>query len=161
MFEAPCSIPSVKLMAYDRYFLFLLINVVFIFLLATTYLQLALDLAHSPAKFPEKLAQALLAGRARYLKCVLYSFLKFEYFHAGIFSYPTSSSKVNDFQPQVSRIFNTFDRPRYHAFATSQPWCHHSSSFLSSIPHANSKRYVGVDVDSGGLTYLNYQILLN
>ena len=48
-----------------RYFLFLLINVVFIFLLATTYLQLVLDLAHSPAKFPEKLAQALLAGRAR------------------------------------------------------------------------------------------------
>jgi len=50
---------------FNRYFLFLLINVVFIFLLATTYLQLALDLANSPAKFPEKLAQALLAGRAR------------------------------------------------------------------------------------------------
>jgi hypothetical protein len=61
-------IPAVKLMICGRYFLFLLINVVFIFLLATTYLQLALDLAHSPAKFPEKLAQALLAGRARYVK---------------------------------------------------------------------------------------------
>jgi len=48
-----------------RYFLFLLINVVFIFLLASTYLQLVQDLANSPAKIPEKLAHALLAGRAR------------------------------------------------------------------------------------------------
>ena len=49
-----------------RYFLFLLINVVFIFLLASTYLQLVMDLANSPAKIPEKVAQALHAGKARY-----------------------------------------------------------------------------------------------
>ncbi|TFK37064.1 hypothetical protein BDQ12DRAFT_713700 [Crucibulum laeve] len=49
-----------------KYFLFLLINVVFIFLLATTYWQLVRDLANSPAKVPEKLAVALQAGRARH-----------------------------------------------------------------------------------------------
>ncbi|KAF8901139.1 hypothetical protein CPB84DRAFT_1708514 [Gymnopilus junonius] len=49
-----------------KYFLFLLVNVVFIFLLATTYWQLVQDLANSPAKVPEKLAQALQAGRARH-----------------------------------------------------------------------------------------------
>ncbi|KAI0290933.1 DUF221-domain-containing protein [Multifurca ochricompacta] len=49
-----------------KYFLFLLINVVFIFLLASTYWQLVRDLANSPAKIPEKLAQALQIGRARH-----------------------------------------------------------------------------------------------
>ncbi|KIK03282.1 hypothetical protein K443DRAFT_676952 [Laccaria amethystina LaAM-08-1] len=49
-----------------KYFLFLLVNVVFIFLLASTYWQLVRDLANSPAKVPEKLAQALQAGRARH-----------------------------------------------------------------------------------------------
>ena len=48
-----------------RYFLFLLLSVVFIFLVATTYWQLVQDLANSPAKVPEKLALALSAGRAR------------------------------------------------------------------------------------------------
>jgi hypothetical protein len=42
-----------------------MINVVFIFLLASTYWQLVRDLANSPAKVPEKLATALQAGRAR------------------------------------------------------------------------------------------------
>ncbi|KAI0759198.1 hypothetical protein BD413DRAFT_617979 [Trametes elegans] len=49
-----------------KYFLFLLINVGFIFLLASTYLQLVMDLANSPAKIPEKVAQALHAGKARH-----------------------------------------------------------------------------------------------
>ena len=49
-----------------RYFLFLLINVVFIFLVASTYWQLVRDLASSPAKGLEKLAQALNAGNARH-----------------------------------------------------------------------------------------------
>ncbi|KAI0063663.1 DUF221-domain-containing protein [Artomyces pyxidatus] len=49
-----------------KYFLFLLVNVVFIFLLASTYWQLVRDLANSPAKIPEKLAQALQIGRARH-----------------------------------------------------------------------------------------------
>ncbi|TDL20250.1 DUF221-domain-containing protein [Rickenella mellea] len=49
-----------------KYFLFLLVNVVFIFLLASTYWQLIRDLAESPAKVPEKLAQALQQGRARH-----------------------------------------------------------------------------------------------
>ncbi|KAJ7471304.1 hypothetical protein B0H11DRAFT_2041193 [Mycena galericulata] len=48
-----------------KYFLFLLVNVVFIFLLASTYLQLVYELANFPAKIPEKLARALQAGRAR------------------------------------------------------------------------------------------------
>ncbi|KIY44321.1 DUF221-domain-containing protein, partial [Fistulina hepatica ATCC 64428] len=48
-----------------KYFLFLLINVVFIFLLASTYWQLVRDLANSPARIPERVAQALHAGRAR------------------------------------------------------------------------------------------------
>ncbi|KAF7368952.1 hypothetical protein MVEN_00221500 [Mycena venus] len=48
-----------------KYFLFLLINVVFIFLLASTYLQLLYELANFPAKIPEKIARALQAGKAR------------------------------------------------------------------------------------------------
>ncbi|KAF7313319.1 hypothetical protein HMN09_00487400 [Mycena chlorophos] len=48
-----------------KYFLFLLINVVFIFLLASTYLELLYELANFPAKIPEKLAKALQAGKAR------------------------------------------------------------------------------------------------
>ncbi|KAJ7768747.1 hypothetical protein B0H14DRAFT_3116710 [Mycena olivaceomarginata] len=48
-----------------KYFLFLLVNVVFIFLLASTYLQLLYDLANFPAKIPEKIAKALQAGKAR------------------------------------------------------------------------------------------------
>ena len=50
-----------------KYFLFLLVNVVFIFLLASTYWQLIRDLAESPAKVPERIAQALQRGRARYV----------------------------------------------------------------------------------------------
>ncbi|KIJ64119.1 hypothetical protein HYDPIDRAFT_112659 [Hydnomerulius pinastri MD-312] len=49
-----------------KYFLFLLVNVVFIFLLASTYWQLVRDLANSPAKIPEKLAEALQKGRAKH-----------------------------------------------------------------------------------------------
>ena len=52
----------------SRYFLFLLVNVVFIFLLASTYWQLVRDLANSPAKIPEKLAEALQKGRAKYVQ---------------------------------------------------------------------------------------------
>lgn len=48
-----------------RYFLFLLVNVVFIFLFVSTYWQLVRDLANSPAKIPEKLAAALQQGNAR------------------------------------------------------------------------------------------------
>ncbi|KAJ7148636.1 hypothetical protein C8R43DRAFT_512491 [Mycena crocata] len=48
-----------------KYFLFLLVNVVFIFLLASTYLELLYELANFPARIPEKLAKALQAGRAR------------------------------------------------------------------------------------------------
>ena len=48
-----------------RYFLYLLVNVVFIFLFASTYWQLVRDLANSPAKIPEKLAAALQKGNAR------------------------------------------------------------------------------------------------
>ena len=51
---------------FVRYFRFLLVNVVFIFLVASTYWQLVRDLAQSPAKGLEKLAQALNAGNARH-----------------------------------------------------------------------------------------------
>lgn len=50
----------------SRYFLFLLINVVFIFLLASTYLNLLRDLANSPATIPQKLAIALQRGSAKH-----------------------------------------------------------------------------------------------
>ncbi|KZT00325.1 DUF221-domain-containing protein [Laetiporus sulphureus 93-53] len=49
-----------------KYFLFLLVNVVFIFLVASTYWQLVRDLASSPAKGVQKLADALAAGKARH-----------------------------------------------------------------------------------------------
>ncbi|EIN04656.1 DUF221-domain-containing protein [Punctularia strigosozonata HHB-11173 SS5] len=49
-----------------KYFLFLLTTVVFIFLLASTYWQLVRELANSPARIPEKLAQDLSKGRARH-----------------------------------------------------------------------------------------------
>lgn len=49
-----------------KYFLFLFVNVIFIFLLASTYWQLVRDLANSPAKIPEKLAEALQRGSARH-----------------------------------------------------------------------------------------------
>ncbi|KAI0093708.1 DUF221-domain-containing protein [Irpex rosettiformis] len=49
-----------------KYFLYLLVNVVFIFLFASTYWQLVRDLANSPAKIPEKLAAALQKGNARH-----------------------------------------------------------------------------------------------
>jgi peptidoglycan/LPS O-acetylase OafA/YrhL len=48
-----------------RYFLFLLVNVVFIFLLATTYWQLVRDLANAPGKIPERIAESLSKGRAK------------------------------------------------------------------------------------------------
>ena len=60
------GISSISMLtASSRYFLFLLINVVFIFLFASTYWQLVRDLANSPAKIPEKLAAALQKGNAR------------------------------------------------------------------------------------------------
>ncbi|KAK7686413.1 hypothetical protein QCA50_010637 [Cerrena zonata] len=49
-----------------KYFLFLLTSVVFIFLVVSTYWQLVRDFANSPAKIPEKLAEALQVGRARH-----------------------------------------------------------------------------------------------
>ncbi|KAI0073272.1 DUF221-domain-containing protein [Panus rudis PR-1116 ss-1] len=49
-----------------KYFMFLLVHVVFIFLLVSTYWQLVRDLANSPAKIPEKLAAALQKGTARH-----------------------------------------------------------------------------------------------
>ena len=51
---------------FSRYFLFLLINVVFIFLVGSTYWALVRDLANTPAKIPEKLALALQRGVAKH-----------------------------------------------------------------------------------------------
>lgn len=58
--RSPLRFPCLR-----RYFLFLFVNVIFIFLLASTYWQLVRDLANSPAKIPEKLAEALQRGSAR------------------------------------------------------------------------------------------------
>ncbi|KAG8881367.1 hypothetical protein FRB97_009632 [Tulasnella sp. 331] len=49
-----------------KYFLFLLINVVFIFLLASTYWNLLRDLANEPISIPEKLATSLTKGSAKH-----------------------------------------------------------------------------------------------
>ncbi|KAG8994392.1 hypothetical protein FRB94_009930 [Tulasnella sp. JGI-2019a] len=49
-----------------KYFLFLLINVVFIFLLASTYWNLLRDLANEPMSIPEKLATSLTRGSAKH-----------------------------------------------------------------------------------------------
>ncbi|KAI0073303.1 DUF221-domain-containing protein [Panus rudis PR-1116 ss-1] len=49
-----------------KYFLFLLVHVVFIFLLVSTYWQLVRDLVNSPAKIPGKRAAALQKGTARH-----------------------------------------------------------------------------------------------
>ncbi|OCH84025.1 DUF221-domain-containing protein [Obba rivulosa] len=49
-----------------KYFLFLLVYVVFIFLVGSTYWQLVRDLASSLAKGVEKLADTLAAGQARH-----------------------------------------------------------------------------------------------
>ncbi|KAF9261079.1 DUF221-domain-containing protein [Marasmius fiardii PR-910] len=48
-----------------KYHLFLLVNVVFIFLVVSTYWALVRDLANFPAQIPEKLAKALQTGKAR------------------------------------------------------------------------------------------------
>jgi len=48
-----------------RYFLFLLINVIFIFLLVSNYFQVARDLYEAPGKIPEKIAAALNKGVAK------------------------------------------------------------------------------------------------
>jgi calcium permeable stress-gated cation channel len=53
------------LIAELRYFLFLLINVIFIFLLVSNYFQVARDLYESPKKIPEKIASALNKGVAK------------------------------------------------------------------------------------------------
>jgi hypothetical protein len=45
--------------------MFLLISVLFIFLLTTTYLAILRDLADAPMKIPEKLAAGLQGSNAR------------------------------------------------------------------------------------------------
>ena len=61
-----------------KYFVFLLVNVVFMFLVASTYLELIRDLANSPAKVPEKLALALRKGNAKHF------FLSYVIFQGGL-----------------------------------------------------------------------------
>ncbi|CCA67384.1 hypothetical protein PIIN_01215 [Serendipita indica DSM 11827] len=65
LLEGLSYVQGLQARSWIEYFLFLLINVVFIFLLASTYWQLVRDLANSPAKIPTKLAAALSMGRAR------------------------------------------------------------------------------------------------
>ncbi|KAH8827533.1 hypothetical protein DL96DRAFT_1599355, partial [Flagelloscypha sp. PMI_526] len=70
LLEALCYVQGFRARSWveysllKKYFLFLLINVVFIFLLASTYWQLIQDLANDPGKIPERLARALGTGRA-------------------------------------------------------------------------------------------------
>ncbi|KAG9019505.1 hypothetical protein FRB90_001166 [Tulasnella sp. 427] len=72
LLEAFCYIEGqrarswVEFSLLKKYFLFLLINVVFIFLFASTYWNLLRDLANSPATIPQKLAIALQRGAAKH-----------------------------------------------------------------------------------------------
>ncbi len=94
---------------HSRYFLFLCINVVFIFLVASTYWQLVRDLASSPAKGLEKLAQALNGGNARHF-FVSYVILQGNH---------QRSCDVYD------RLIGVPSRIRPHAVAVAKPWGHH------------------------------------
>jgi len=82
------------LKCFERYFLFLLVNVVFIFLFASTYWQLVRDLANSPAKIPEKLATALQQGTAKYVRISYDPQLFIQARPLGIFSFRTLYFKV-------------------------------------------------------------------
>ena len=107
-----------------RYFLFLLINVVFIFLVASTYWQLVRDLASSPAKGLEKLAQALNAGNARHF-FVSYVILQGTYFH------------VAHLIPELTGVGHSF---RSDALAAAQSWHSHSSDVFPYVHHPDSSR---------------------
>ncbi|KAI0720255.1 hypothetical protein C8T65DRAFT_633946 [Cerioporus squamosus] len=88
-----------------KYFLFLLINVVFIFLVASTYWQLVRDLASSPAKGLEKLAQALNAGNARHF------FVSYVILQGN-----------GSLMPPIWLYLTRVRRSRSDAFATTKPW---------------------------------------
>jgi hypothetical protein len=124
-----------------RYFLFLLVNVVFIFLLASTYWQLVRDLANSPAKIPEKLAQALQMGRARSdLKKggMLLALMTCE---QALFPLIRGSARCVIISSAISLrpTYKSF-RLWHHATTTSQPGHHNTPPFLSLIDNSNTKR---------------------
>jgi len=124
-----------------RYFLFLLVNVVFIFLLASTYWQLVRDLANSPAKIPEKLAQALQMGRARSEDSEI----------SGLPPLMTSEQALFPLLRDPARwviVFATISfgptckslRVWHHAATTSQLGHHNTPVLLSPIDNTNAKR---------------------
>lgn len=106
----------------SRYFLFLLINVVFIFLVASTYWQLVRDLASSPAKGIEKLADALAAGKARhfFVSYVILQGARAVYF--GITPGPHSSAIGIGLMPlQLLNLGILIPRMIYRLFITRTP----------------------------------------
>jgi hypothetical protein len=124
-----------------RYFLFLLVNVVFIFLMASTYWQLVRDLANSPAKIPEKLAQALQMGSARSEGLENSGILALMTCEQALFPLLRDPARwaiistTLSFEPthMSSRVWN-------HAATTSQPGYHNTPSFLSPTDNTNAKR---------------------
>ncbi|EAU86779.2 membrane protein [Coprinopsis cinerea okayama7 len=108
-----------------RYFLFLLLSVIFIFLVATTYWQLVRDLANSPAKVPEKLAQALQAGRARHF----------------FLSYVILQGQWASLQFSAETKFGLL-RLGYHAPSIAQFGCDHSPSVFVNVLYEDAERWV-------------------
>ncbi|KAI0689783.1 hypothetical protein BC835DRAFT_1367443 [Cytidiella melzeri] len=109
-----------------KYFLYLLVNVIFIFLFASTYWQLVRDLANSPAKIPEKLAAALQKGNARHF-FVSYIILQ------GIGLMPLQLLNLGVILPRiVYRIFIT-RTPRDYAELNAPPMINYGVVYPQAI----------------------------
>ncbi|OCH92402.1 DUF221-domain-containing protein [Obba rivulosa] len=108
-----------------KYFLFLLVHVVFIFLVASTYWQLVRDLASSPAKGVEKLADALAAGQARHF------FLSYVILQ-GLAIMPLQLLNLGVLVPRV--LYRLFTRtPRDYAELNAPPMINYGVVYPQSI----------------------------
>lgn len=124
----------------DRYFLFLLVNVVFIFLLASTYWQLVRDLANSPAKIPEKLAQALQMGRAKSGISIISEVLMLMMSGQALFPLLRDPARWVAYlcNPGGAKLKSV--RTRYHAVTTAQPRNHNTPIFLPPTNNSDAQR---------------------
>ena len=126
-----------------RYFLFLLINVVFIFLFASTYWQLVRDLANAPMKIPEKLAAALQQGTARYApRYYAVNSLKAIWCRHFFLSYVMLQGRSLRPRVRLQVAYVTPSRYWHHATPASQSGRHHPASVLPHVHYANTSRYV-------------------
>ncbi|KAF8326836.1 uncharacterized protein EI90DRAFT_3281600 [Cantharellus anzutake] len=109
-----------------KYFLFLLINVVFIFLFTTTYLALIQDLANSPAQVPKKIARALRKSDA---KRFFVSYVVFQ----GLAIMPLQLLNLGTIIPRVFyRIFWT-RTPRDFAELNAPPMINYGAVYPPAI----------------------------